>query len=116
MSSVLMTGFPGFLGSALLPRALKRREGASAICLVQPQHLATAPGRLTGWTLEASTGVAPLSVIAASGQAVAQALPRNSLVVVSVQLLLSDGPWLRSAPVCLGAGALAPAANHTRAA
>ena len=33
---VLMTGFPGFLGSALLPRILARREGATAFCLVQP--------------------------------------------------------------------------------
>jgi nucleoside-diphosphate-sugar epimerase len=34
--SVLMTGFPGFLGSALLPGILKR-TGDSAICLVQPK-------------------------------------------------------------------------------
>lgn len=32
--TVLMTGFPGFLGSALLPSILKRTDG-SAICLVQ---------------------------------------------------------------------------------
>lgn len=31
-----MTGFPGFLGSALLPRILARREGATAFCVVQP--------------------------------------------------------------------------------
>lgn len=34
--TVLMTGFPGFLGSALLPGILKR-TGDSAICLVQPK-------------------------------------------------------------------------------
>lgn len=37
-----MTGFPGFLGSALLPRLLARREGADAVCLIQPQYLDTA--------------------------------------------------------------------------
>jgi thioester reductase-like protein len=42
---LLMTGFPGFLASALLPRLLARRE-AGAVCLVQPQHLATAQERL----------------------------------------------------------------------
>lgn len=36
-----MTGFPGFLGSALLPRLLARREGA-VVCLVQPRHLTAA--------------------------------------------------------------------------
>jgi thioester reductase-like protein len=41
-----MTGFPGFLGSALLPRLLARREGVRAICLVQPQHTATAQHRI----------------------------------------------------------------------
>jgi nucleoside-diphosphate-sugar epimerase len=35
VSDVLMTGFPGFLGSALLPRILARREGATAYCVVQ---------------------------------------------------------------------------------
>ncbi|KLO41940.1 SDR family oxidoreductase [Mycobacterium nebraskense] len=34
--TVLMTGFPGFLGSSLLPGILKR-TGDSAICLVQPK-------------------------------------------------------------------------------
>lgn len=42
MTALLMTGFPGFLGSALLPRLLARREGVRAICLVQPQHMAMA--------------------------------------------------------------------------
>ena len=40
MSSLLMTGFPGFLGSALLPRILARREGVDAVCLVQPHYVA----------------------------------------------------------------------------
>lgn len=46
MTALLMTGFPGFLGSALLPRLLARREGVRAICLVQPQHLAMAQRRV----------------------------------------------------------------------
>jgi len=46
VTALLMTGFPGFLGSALLPRLLARREAVRAICLVQPQHLATARRRV----------------------------------------------------------------------
>jgi len=46
VTALLMTGFPGFLGSALLPRLLARREGVRAICLVQPQHLAMAQNRV----------------------------------------------------------------------
>jgi thioester reductase-like protein len=49
--SILMTGLPGFLGSALLPRLLARRGSAEAVCLVQPRHLALATERLG--TLEA---------------------------------------------------------------
>ena len=41
-----MTGFPGFLGSALLGRLLSRRDGVRAICVVQPQHLSEARTRL----------------------------------------------------------------------
>ncbi|OBI00039.1 SDR family oxidoreductase [Mycobacterium sp. E2733] len=43
--TVLMTGFPGFLGSALLPGILKR-TGDSAICLVQPKFGALAQRRV----------------------------------------------------------------------
>jgi hypothetical protein len=39
--TVLMTGFPGFLGSALLPGILKRTDGA-AMCLVQSKFAALA--------------------------------------------------------------------------
>ncbi|SES44966.1 Male sterility protein [Pedococcus cremeus] len=46
MAALLMTGFPGFLGSALLPKLLARREGMRAACLVQQHHLATARARL----------------------------------------------------------------------
>lgn len=46
MTVVLMTGFPGFLGSALLPRLLSRSPQAHALCLVQAQHLAEARDRV----------------------------------------------------------------------
>ncbi len=46
MSTIVMTGFPGFLGSALLPRLLAKREGARAVCVVQSRHLDTAKERL----------------------------------------------------------------------
>ena len=46
MTAVLMTGFPGFLGSALLPRLLARRDDARAVCLVQSRHLPTARTRV----------------------------------------------------------------------
>lgn len=37
MSVLFFTGFPGFLGSELLPRVLRREPGAEAVCLVQPK-------------------------------------------------------------------------------
>jgi thioester reductase-like protein len=46
MGAVLMTGFPGFLGSALLPRILARREGAQAFCLVQEHWASLASERV----------------------------------------------------------------------
>lgn len=48
MTGLVMTGFPGFLGSALLPRLLARRPDAQATCLVQARHLAAARDRLAG--------------------------------------------------------------------
>ena len=46
MDMLLLTGFPGFLASALLPRLLARRPGSTAVCLVQSRHLATAQERI----------------------------------------------------------------------
>jgi thioester reductase-like protein len=46
MSEVLMTGFPGFLGSALLPGILAKRDGARVICVVQARHIDTAKAKL----------------------------------------------------------------------
>lgn len=42
MADILITGFPGFLGSALLPRVLARAEEDSAICLVQAKFAGAA--------------------------------------------------------------------------
>jgi thioester reductase-like protein len=46
MSVLLMTGFPGFLGSALLPPLLARRTHTRALLLVQSRHLETARRRI----------------------------------------------------------------------
>jgi len=35
--TILFTGFPGFLGTELLPRVLSRTPGRRALCLVQPR-------------------------------------------------------------------------------
>lgn len=42
---VFLTGFPGFLGSELLPRILKRLPRAEAVCLVQAKFLTQAHER-----------------------------------------------------------------------
>jgi len=39
MATVFFTGFPGQLGSALLPRVLSRPGGAEVVCLAQPQFV-----------------------------------------------------------------------------
>jgi thioester reductase-like protein len=46
MPTILVTGFPGFLGSELLPRILRRSPGAEAVCLVQPKFAQLARERL----------------------------------------------------------------------
>lgn len=43
---ILVTGFPGFLASELLPRILQRAPGARALCLVQGKFAAMARARL----------------------------------------------------------------------
>lgn len=45
MSIVFFTGFPGFLGSELLPRVLERAGESRAVCLVQPKFTALARSR-----------------------------------------------------------------------
>jgi thioester reductase-like protein len=45
MPTHFFTGFPGFLGSELLPRVLERVPGSEAVCLVQPRFAALARER-----------------------------------------------------------------------
>lgn len=45
MASIYFTGFPGFLGSELLPRVLSRNPHSAAYCLVQPKFAALANER-----------------------------------------------------------------------
>jgi thioester reductase-like protein len=45
MATILFTGFPGFLGSALLPRVLARDRQDEAVCLVQAKFAQLAEDR-----------------------------------------------------------------------
>lgn len=48
MATIFLTGFPGFLGSALLPRLLDREDGdVTATCLVQAKFRGRAEQRVT---------------------------------------------------------------------
>ncbi|NUR78523.1 MAG: SDR family oxidoreductase [Thermoleophilia bacterium] len=47
MRTILFTGFPGFLGSELLPRVLRRERGSRALCVVQRRYMTLARERLT---------------------------------------------------------------------
>lgn len=44
--TILFTGYPGFLGVALLPRVLGRLPGATALCVVQPHFVGAAEARV----------------------------------------------------------------------
>lgn len=46
MSTVFFTGFPGFLGTALLPRVLHRNPDDEAVCIVQQRFLPQAQSRV----------------------------------------------------------------------
>ncbi len=46
MGTLFVTGFPGFIGSALLPRLLARRTDSSAVCLVQRRFRPLAESRV----------------------------------------------------------------------
>lgn len=45
--TIVITGFPGFLGSRLLPRILRRAPGARAACLVQAKFASLAAERVS---------------------------------------------------------------------
>ncbi|MEM9666502.1 MAG: SDR family oxidoreductase [Bacteroidota bacterium] len=46
MAHILITGFPGFLGSAMVPRLLRRRPDTHLVALVQPKFAALARQRV----------------------------------------------------------------------
>ncbi len=46
MSSVFFTGFPGFLGSELLPRVLQDSPASQAVCLIQSKFMGQAHSAL----------------------------------------------------------------------
>ncbi len=46
MNKIFFTGFPGFLGSELLPRVLHRLGDSAAVCLVQPKFAELAAQRV----------------------------------------------------------------------
>jgi thioester reductase-like protein len=46
MPTLFFTGYPGFLGSELLPRLLRRDSEARAVCIVQPKFAALATERM----------------------------------------------------------------------
>lgn len=46
MGTLFITGFPGFIGSALLPRLLARRPDSDAVCLVQRRFQPLAESRV----------------------------------------------------------------------
>ncbi len=46
MTQVLLTGFPGFLGSELVRRILQRRGKPAVVCLVQPKFMTLAKKRV----------------------------------------------------------------------
>lgn len=48
--TIVFTGFPGFLGTELLPRVLARAEEATAACLIQSQHAPLARKRVAELT------------------------------------------------------------------
>jgi thioester reductase-like protein len=52
MASILFTGFPGFLGSELLPRVLERHPDDEAVCLVQSKFMPLAQERAAALAVE----------------------------------------------------------------
>ncbi|TSD16106.1 Male sterility domain-containing protein [Haloglomus irregulare] len=48
MTNVFLTGFPGFLGSALVERLLERHDEGTVTCLVQPKYRSKAEQRVDG--------------------------------------------------------------------
>jgi hypothetical protein len=62
------------------------------------------PGVITFWSLEASVGSQPFSVVA-SAVGPRGTVSAGTLACFSIKLQLPDGPWLGGAPVVIGSGA-----------
>lgn len=60
MPKVLLTGFPGFLGSELVRRILARPGKPSVVCLVQPKFVTLAKRRLAEIAAESAASKRPL--------------------------------------------------------
>ena len=64
MASLFVTGVPGFLATALLPRLLRRRPGARAVCLVQQRFLAAARHAIATLALSDSSLASAIEIVA----------------------------------------------------
>ena len=58
-----MTGFPGFLGSRLVPRLLDRHPDRRIVCLVQPKFAAAARSRAEELTASMPSGAGRLELV-----------------------------------------------------
>jgi len=85
MSTVLMTGFPGFLGSSLLVKILAKREGAVAVCIVQARHMDEAKAKLV--EIEASHPHIAQRVQLVEGDITVQGLGLSDSVAVDAERL-----------------------------
>jgi hypothetical protein len=104
------------LSSSPLPDSWKRAQQgfAEAAARLDAGKLSAGPqfslqkANLGEWSVESSMGTRPLSLIAQGGGSGAgqgfkvPALPGGSLAVLSVRLVMEQGPWLASAPIVLG--------------
>jgi Xaa-Pro aminopeptidase len=57
---------------------------------------------LTSWTAESCIGSYPLSAIASSRMPAKEALMNGQFLVLTVELMLDDKPWVGAAPVIVG--------------
>ena len=62
------------------------------------------PGRMVSWTVQSCVGAEPLQVVAAEAGFAPCSLPAQALVLLTVHLQLTDGPWYASQMLVLGTG------------
>ncbi len=63
MKRVLLTGFPGFLGSELVKRLLRRAEPTSVVCLVQPKFAELARQRAREIARDAGVDISRIALV-----------------------------------------------------